>query len=263
MMADIRQGEGRFGANLTPRERFNRTMHYQHVDYVSHLEFGYWDELKEDWMRQGHLPACFRQADGTIPDRMVEEYFGVEQFESFGPRSAPIPCARCRSSSAPRTASPIRDGLGVLRTEQTDRHAHHPALYRVPHPRPEHLGRLPRRVPGCRPPRAGALGGGVARGGADVSHRDQPGGDRVRLVHRLGARLDRLREPGADVHGRPRPGGGDGGAPGADVPGAPAAGAGARPVRRRRRLGGYLLQQRARSSTRASSPSGSCRTWSR
>ena len=41
-MTDIRRGAGRFGAELTPRERFSRTMHYQHVDYISHLEFGYW-----------------------------------------------------------------------------------------------------------------------------------------------------------------------------------------------------------------------------
>ncbi|MBC7257579.1 MAG: hypothetical protein H5T66_15885, partial [Chloroflexi bacterium] len=55
-MMDIRQGEGRFGADLTPRERFRRVMHYQYVDYISHLEFGYWDELKQTWWEQGHLP---------------------------------------------------------------------------------------------------------------------------------------------------------------------------------------------------------------
>ena len=58
-MGDVRQGPGRFGEDLTARERFRRTMHYQHVDYVSHLEFGYWDELKRDWLTQGHLPASF------------------------------------------------------------------------------------------------------------------------------------------------------------------------------------------------------------
>jgi len=90
-MIDVRQGQGRFGSQITPRERFNRTMHYQHVDYISHLEFGYWTELKEDWMQQGHLPRSFHQRDGSIPDRLVEEYFGVEQFEMFRPRIGALP----------------------------------------------------------------------------------------------------------------------------------------------------------------------------
>ena len=118
-MIDIRQGEGRFGAGLTPRERFNRTMHYQHVDYVSHLEFGYWDELKEDWMRQGHLPESFRQPDGSIPDRLVEEHFGVEQFESFSPRIGAWPLRTIQVVEQTDRTITYRDGLGVLRQEQT------------------------------------------------------------------------------------------------------------------------------------------------
>ncbi len=84
-MGEIRQGAGRFGADLTPRERFNRVMHYQHVDYVSNLEFGYWDELLDDWMAEGHLPAHLRQPDDKISLRRVEEFFGIEQVERFGP----------------------------------------------------------------------------------------------------------------------------------------------------------------------------------
>ena len=115
---DIRQGEGRFGADLTPRERFRRVMHYQYVDYISHLEFGYWDELKQAWWEQGHLPRSFRQADGTIPDRLVEEFFGVEQVEHIAP---PIGARPLRPIEViERTAERItyRDGLGVLRREQ-------------------------------------------------------------------------------------------------------------------------------------------------
>jgi len=74
---DLRKGVSRFGAELTPRERFRRVMHYQDVDYVSHLEFGYWTELKRDWMAEGHLPPTLQNADGTIPDRGVEEFFGI------------------------------------------------------------------------------------------------------------------------------------------------------------------------------------------
>ncbi|MEN6478217.1 MAG: hypothetical protein ABFD20_01095 [Anaerolineales bacterium] len=117
-MTDIRQGPGRFGADLSPRERFNRTMHYQHVDYVSHLEFGYWDELKEDWLREGHLPSAFLQADGTIPDRLVEEYFGVEQFDSFGPIVGAYPLRERQEVERTETTITYRDGLGVLRQDK-------------------------------------------------------------------------------------------------------------------------------------------------
>ncbi len=118
---DIRGGKGRFGEDLSARERFNRTMHYQHADYVSHLEFGYWDELKETWMEQGHLPTSFRQPDGSIPDRTVEEYFGIEQFETFDARIGALP-ERPREV-VERTGDTIvyRDGLGVLKQEQLNR----------------------------------------------------------------------------------------------------------------------------------------------
>ena len=117
-MTDIRRGNGRFGAELTARERFNRTMHYQHVDYVSHMEFGYWSELKDEWMAQGHLPRSFVQPDGTIPDRLVEEYFGIEQFESFDPRIGALPLRETTIVERSGDRVTFRDGLGVLRQEQ-------------------------------------------------------------------------------------------------------------------------------------------------
>jgi len=118
-MIDVRQGQGRFGSQITPRERFNRTMHYQHVDYISHLEFGYWTELKEDWMQQGHLPRSFHQRDGSIPDRLVEEYFGVEQFEMFRPCIGALPLRTIQVVKQTDHTITYRDGLGVLRREQT------------------------------------------------------------------------------------------------------------------------------------------------
>jgi len=120
-MDDVRRGPGRFGADLTPRERFHRTMHYQHVDYVSHLEFGYWEELKQDWMRQGRLPPSFRQPDGSIPDRLVEEFFGVEQFEDYSPRIGALPLRPQQVVERTDTTITYRDGYGVLRQEQVGR----------------------------------------------------------------------------------------------------------------------------------------------
>jgi len=118
-MTDLRKGKGRFGEDLTPRERFQRTMHYQHVDYVSHLEFGYWDELKEQWMAEGHLPSNLRAADGKIPDRAVEEFFGVEQFESFSARLEAVPLREEEIIEETDDRIVYRDGLGVLSERQT------------------------------------------------------------------------------------------------------------------------------------------------
>ncbi|MBC7237888.1 MAG: hypothetical protein H5T69_18755 [Chloroflexi bacterium] len=120
-MTDIRQGEGRFGADLTARERWNRVMHYQQVDYVSHIEFGYWEELKQEWMRQGYLPESLRGPDGLIPDRAVEEYFGVEQFESFSARIGAYPLRDREVIEETEDTITYRDGLGVLRQEQRGR----------------------------------------------------------------------------------------------------------------------------------------------
>jgi hypothetical protein len=56
---------------MTHRERFRRTMHYQSVDRVVHWEFGYLDETRQRWWKEG-LP---REKDN---DWKVESYFGVD-----------------------------------------------------------------------------------------------------------------------------------------------------------------------------------------
>jgi len=117
-MTDIRAGADAYVPPLTARERFCRTMHYQRVDCISHLEFGYWDELKEEWMRQGHLPPELRQADGSIPDRLVEEYFGVEQFEHWDARLTPMPLRPVQILERTETTVTYRDGVGVLRQDK-------------------------------------------------------------------------------------------------------------------------------------------------
>ena len=117
-MKDIRGGPDRYSPSLSARERFNRTMHYQQVDYVSHLEFGYWTECKEDWMREGHLPPALRQPDGSIPDRLVEEYFGIEQFERFDARLSAMPLRPVQVLERTETTVTYRDGIGVLRQDK-------------------------------------------------------------------------------------------------------------------------------------------------
>ncbi len=118
-MTDIRQGAARYPHALTPRERWNRTMHYQHVDYVSHMEFGYWDELVDDWIAQGHLPQLPREPGGGYADRTVEVFFGAEQFDDFCPRLGAMPLREAVEIERTETVRTFRDGLGVLKQEQT------------------------------------------------------------------------------------------------------------------------------------------------
>ncbi|MGI6367111.1 MAG: hypothetical protein ACOX2L_01915 [Anaerolineae bacterium] len=118
-MQDLRGGPLSYAPPLTARERFRRTMHYQQVDYISHLEFGYWTELKEDWMREGHLPVSMRQPDGTIPDRLVEEFFGVEQFEHLSARLTAMPLRETQILEKTENTVTYRDGIGVLRQDKS------------------------------------------------------------------------------------------------------------------------------------------------
>ena len=58
---------------MTLRERFLRTMHYQHVDHVPNYEFGYWARTLEEWYAQG-LPKT------VVNERTAYEYFGIEGY---------------------------------------------------------------------------------------------------------------------------------------------------------------------------------------
>ncbi len=113
--AEIIVGPELFGETLTPRERFVRAMHFQAVDRLPHMEFGYWASLKDRWMDEGHLPADLgRQADGVIRDDAVEAFFGCERRVGVGPAIHAGP-ARPIEVVGERDGKVIyRDGLGVL-----------------------------------------------------------------------------------------------------------------------------------------------------
>jgi len=107
-VVEIRKGDDLPGGALTSRERWNRVMHYQQVDYVSNMEFGYWDELKEEWMAQGHLPESMRQPDGSIPNRLVEEFLVLNSskvsIHELGP---------CRSAN-PSKSNPAKTSMSIV-----------------------------------------------------------------------------------------------------------------------------------------------------
>ena len=107
-------GPGRIG-ELTTRERFRRVMHYQAVDRIPHMEFGYWDSLKDRWMAEGHLPAVLRRhANGVIRDDEVERFFGCEQRTGAGPAIDAGPHRPVEIVEEREGKVIYRDGLGIL-----------------------------------------------------------------------------------------------------------------------------------------------------
>lgn len=78
---------------LTAKERFDRTMHFQPVDHVPDIEFGYWDEIQTLWESQGMPKGLNARAarDHFFPTpddnphlaifgwRGLDMYFGLEQ----------------------------------------------------------------------------------------------------------------------------------------------------------------------------------------
>lgn len=109
-----RTGAARISA-LTPRERFRRVMHYQAVDRLPHMEFGYWNSLKDRWFDQGHLPPDIaRDDDGVILNSAVECFWGCEQRFSTGPHIDAGPPRPIEVVSERDGKLIYRDGLGIL-----------------------------------------------------------------------------------------------------------------------------------------------------
>jgi uroporphyrinogen decarboxylase len=100
---------------MTTRERFLRTMHYQAIDRIPHMEFGYWDSLKERWMQEGHLPKDLSRApNGEIRNDAVERFFGCDQRTGVGPAIQAGPHRPIEVIEEHDGKVIYRDGLGIL-----------------------------------------------------------------------------------------------------------------------------------------------------
>lgn len=56
---------------MSLRQRYRRTMFFQHVDCMPNFEFGYWKETLGEWRQQGLPPEIDNEAKAY-------EYFGIE-----------------------------------------------------------------------------------------------------------------------------------------------------------------------------------------
>jgi len=117
---DTRKGQEALGGELTSRERFNRCMRFQSVDWVPHYEFGYWDGLKLDWLEQGCIPQELANENGHVPDDALEGYFGCETMDGFGPRIGAGPGRKREILEETEDKITYRDGLGVVCQEKKE-----------------------------------------------------------------------------------------------------------------------------------------------
>lgn len=98
---------------LTPRERFRRCMHYQTVDRIPHMEFGYWSECFAKWHTQG-LPEHLDDNDA------VESYFGCEHVYMLPGAVDLIPSFHREVLENRGRTQIVRDEYGVIGEVYTD-----------------------------------------------------------------------------------------------------------------------------------------------
>ena len=65
---------------MNNRERFNAIMHYENYDRMPVVHFGYWDELLEKWMQEGHITKEERMTygDGNPTDDAINKRLGFD-----------------------------------------------------------------------------------------------------------------------------------------------------------------------------------------
>jgi len=63
---------------MTNRERVNNILHYKKIDRMPAVHFGYWVELLDEWIEQGHLPKDIKDgyADGSQKDKEIDKIIG-------------------------------------------------------------------------------------------------------------------------------------------------------------------------------------------
>ncbi len=92
---------------ITPRERWRRTFHYQIVDRVPHYEFGYWDEVYVEWRQQG-MPEDF------VDEAAADRYFGFDKRLVISANNGLYPTFEPQVISQDERHILVRDENGVL-----------------------------------------------------------------------------------------------------------------------------------------------------
>ena len=81
---------------MTNRERFKKIMHYEAADRLPAVHFGYWKELLDEWVEQGHISreiADGARGDNDPRQKVLNDILGWDfnYFTTVGTRSGLMP----------------------------------------------------------------------------------------------------------------------------------------------------------------------------
>lgn len=104
---------------MTNRERAMRILHFQDVDRLPAVHFGYWPELLVEWAEQGHIPhdLAVGNWDGTEKERILDERIGWDfnWFTTVGANHGLFPQFEAKELEIFSDGSRrIQNGLGLI-----------------------------------------------------------------------------------------------------------------------------------------------------
>lgn len=101
---------------MTPRERFNRQMHFQSFDRSFNMEFGYWDENYEQW-------KMFTD-NGITNEEEANRFFSFDPIEVIGGPVFMCPAFESRElGTTPDGKRILQNGDGLIAEQPMDGHS--------------------------------------------------------------------------------------------------------------------------------------------
>ena len=95
-----------WAGTMTPRERFNRQMHYRSVDRCFNMEFGYWDENFREW------PLFYE--NGITNNAEADVFFSFDRIETVGGATWMCPPFESREIARHDNRIVLMNGDGLL-----------------------------------------------------------------------------------------------------------------------------------------------------
>jgi hypothetical protein len=101
---------------MTPRERFNRQMHFQSVDRSFNMEFGYWDENYDEW-------RMFRE-NGIATEEEANRFFSFDPIHVIGGNTWMSPSFEYKEiGRTPDGKRILQNGDGLIAEQPMDGHS--------------------------------------------------------------------------------------------------------------------------------------------
>ena len=104
---------------MTNRERAMNILHYKPADRMPAVHFGYWQELLDEWVEQGKIPADLAQHnyDGSDKDQQLDKLIGWDfnWVHTVSPRNTLLPAFEYKVlEQLPDGSQRIQDSSGLI-----------------------------------------------------------------------------------------------------------------------------------------------------